>query len=376
MRPIALFLLAILTFAPCALAQSGVLLGMEASSTTQGGGDTEDFASIHAAGYQTVWIAPDIDGQLKVLASIPELIVPRRDGFWHVGVVQVCEFTNGEFPNERIGQVVWSAPVTVGAMVEQSPACTPHKPEDYAPPYMRSDADMHKISQCGFDLVNVQYVSPEIISASDYSSQSEACEPRGGRYSLTSNVRSFESDQSLSFGQLLGPAAGNAYFKAVPKRAKDDTDQDSDCGEPDTKHDVAWEVTHQRGRWHASVNQSLGNFGCSARGPINFPLPASLTGDRVPTFDWKALQSKIEGLKDVFISPTATLLIAVTDSELKFYEFSSGSPGKLLLRLPAKPIVMAQWATGSHVRDWTSQISKLAAQPLPEPVVKVNTSAE
>jgi len=377
MRSIVGLLLTYLLLGSCVAAQSGVLLGLETSSTTQGG-DTEEFKTIHPPEYQTLWIGPAADGKLSVLASIPQLVVPRRDGFWHVGVKQVCEMgpsaaLAGDFPNESLLQVVWAAPVTAAATVQQSTPCKPHKPEDYAPPFMRSEEDKNKISQCGFELVNLRFVSPEILSASDYSSQSGGCEPRGGRDSSSSSVRNFDSDQPLSFSQLLGPAAGKAYQAALPKQARDQMDQE--CGEPDRTSDTAWEVSHQHGRWYAAVDQNLGNSDCSVRAPINFALPASVAGDRVPSFDWKLMKSKVEGLKDVFVSPASDILIAVTASELRFYELTGGLPGRLLLTLPAKPVVMAQWAKGAHVADWTAQMGKLALQQLPEPVANVKPNS-
>lgn len=373
MRPILTSLLLTFLGVSSAAAQSGVLLGIETASTPQGNNDETD--AIHAPEYQTLWVARDKNGQLNVLSSIPQLVVPRRDGFWHVGIAQLCDFTPGEdFPNESLRQVVWAAPVGVAATVGQDSPCTPHKPEDYAPLYGRSDSDKGKLSQCGFELLNVQYLSPEIISASLYSSQSESCEARGERYSSTSTVRKFDSDAPVGFAQLLGPVAGKAYRSALPKHASDDMETESDCGEPDHTNDVEWNVHHERGQWRPVVDQTLGNFGCGVRAPINFPLPPSITGDRVPVFDWKVLKMKAEGMKDAFISPTGDLLIAVTDSGLQFYDFSGGTPGKVLLSLPAKPIVMAQWATGSHVADWTGQIGKLAAQHLPDPVIKASSN--
>jgi len=39
--------------------------------------------------------------------------------------------------------------------------------------------------------------------------------------------------------------------------------------------------------------------------------------------------------------------------------------------MPVKPIVMVQWSTGTHVEDWSKQLSGIAAKPLPEVKVKV-----
>jgi len=362
-----------------ALAQrSGVLLGVaEASSSADT--DTQSFGTIHEPQYQTLWIAGDASGELKVLATLPELIVPRRDGFWHVGVKQVCEFndTLDGGGNENLRHVVWAAPATQAAAVEQIRPCTAHKPEDYAPPYARSEQDKNKISQCGFELVNLLYLSPEIISMSKYTGQSEDCEVRGGRYNVDFKVRNFDSDEALSFGQLLGAKAHDAYVRAPPAMGQGDGGED--CVESDKTHDTGWRIAHADGRWHPYVHQDLGYFGCAVDAPVSIPLPASLTGDMSAVFDWKrlqSLQSKADPIADAYVSPAGDLLIAVSHSETRFFELRGGGPGKLLLRLPASGIVMAQWATGTHVQDWTEKISALAKQHLPEPGMRVKPASD
>lgn len=347
--------------------QSGVLLGMATPQIS----DLQDFGSIVAPKYRTLWVAPDASGQLKVLATLPELIVPRRDGFWHVGVKQVCEF---ESANESLRQVVWAAPVGKPGTVEQTQPCTPHKPDDYAGPYLRTEEDKDKISQCGFQLLNVEYLSPEIASITEYGSQSEDCEPRGGHYSEVHYVLKLDSNQAVKFGQLLGEKASAAYAQALPDHAKNDMGVE-DCGAPDSDEDVGWRIAHKLGRWRPYLNQSLGMFGCSVDAPIAFPLPTSLTGDPSKPLDWKPLRTKIAGIEDAYLSPGGDLLIAVFHAELKFFEAHGGVPEKLLLTLPAGQIVMAQWAQGKHVADWTAEMDRIAKQPPLAPVVKVKPAA-
>ena len=65
--------------------------GVEARSRGE-----QEFESIHEPKYQTFWIATDANGKRSVVATMPELIVGRRDGFWHVGVKQICESEAGD----------------------------------------------------------------------------------------------------------------------------------------------------------------------------------------------------------------------------------------------------------------------------------------
>jgi hypothetical protein len=350
--------------------QSGVLIGVVEARAEE----AQEFESIHAPKYRTLWVATDANGKLGLLATIEELVVPRRDGFWHVGVKQVCEFNEDEDGgNERLSQRIWAAPVGKAGQVEVQQPCRRHKPADYAPPYGRA-AGEKKISQCGYLLTDIEFVSPELISEREYEGQSEDCEARGGRYSVFHHVQRYDSNEPVGFGQLLGPQAGAAYVKAMPEKAKDDNDQE--CGEPFSGKDMEWRVGRSAGRWAAYMSQNVGYFGCSVDALIRFRIPNALTGESFVLSDWTAFYKIEKDLQDGHISPAGDLAVIVTKTEMKFYEVREKAPGKLLLTLPGSAIVMVQWATGGHVEDWTGQMKKIASEKLPGVVLKVKAVAK
>lgn len=328
--------------------------------------------SVAAPTYQTVWMGADASGKFRVLVTIPGLVVPRHDGFWHVGVKQVCEFQSSESGgNESIEQVIWAAAIGKPGEVEQEQPCRQHKPDDYASPNGRTEDDKNKISQCGYTLTDIEFLSAELISQRQYTSQSEDCDARGGHYDETYSVRRFDSKEPLSFGELLGPRAGSAYTRAIPKTARNENGED--CGAPISATDNEWRIGRNDGRWAPFVHQSLGNFGCSVDALVRFHLPAADTGETSVISDWKAFQLKEPGLHDGFLAPTADLAIIVTKEEIKVYEVLGNARGTLLLTLPAREIVMVQWATGSHVADWTAQLDKISKEPQPQPIVRVKS---
>jgi hypothetical protein len=331
--------------------------------------------SVAAPTYQTLWMGADSSGKFRVLATIPGLVVPRRDGFWHVGVKQVCEFQPSESGgNESIEQVIWAAAIGKAGEVEQERPCTPHKPDDYASPDGRTKDDKNKISQCGYTFTDIEFLSTVLISQRQYSSQSEDCDARGGHYDETYSVRRFDSKEPLSFRELLGPQAGTAYTRAIPKTARDENGED--CGAPISTTDNEWRIGRNDGRWAPFVHQSLGNFGCSVDALVRFRLPAADTGETSVISDWKAFQLKEPGLHDGFLGPSADLAILVTKEAIKVYEVLGNTPGTLLLTLPAQEIVMVRWATGSHVADWTAQLDKISKEPQPQPIVQVKPGLE
>jgi hypothetical protein len=353
--------------------QAGVLIGVVEARAEE----AQDFDSIHVPKYQTLWIAPDANGQFGVVATITELIVPRRDGFWHVGVKQVCEFDAGteeDGGNESIAQAIWAAPVGKAGDVEQQHPCTVHQPEDYAPPFGRGPGDNKKISQCGFTLADIEFLSAELISWREYASQSEDCEARGGRYNARYYVRRADSNEAVSFEKLFGAQAGGAYAKAAAVKPHDDNGEE--CGEEVSGRDDQWRIGRNAGRWAAFVNQNAGYFGCSVDSLIRFRLPSALTGETAVLSDWKAFYAIEKELEDGFVSPTGDLAMVTTKTEIKLYEVREKAPGKLLLTLPGRPIVMVQWATGTHVQDWTAQLKRIAGGPLPGPVLRVKPATK
>jgi hypothetical protein len=348
--------------------QSGVLIGVqEAPAQSQ---DAQTFDELSPPKYKTIWVAPDASGQLAVLATIPDLIVPRKDGFWHVGVGQAC----GYFPdpggadegNESMVQAVWRAPVAQAGIVPVSHLCAPRPAGDYAPSVQVNA--QNKITQCGFQLTEIWYLSPAVISVKRYSGQSEDCEPRGGHYSDDSFVVEYNSDENLSVGEFLGPDAEAAYRKALPASGK--SEDGDDCDFP-SNIDSGWLIQRRLGRWSIAVHQDLGPFGCAIDAPVRFRLPLSVTSDNSPVPDWKTLQASVKDLQDAYVSPAGNRIVIMTSTELQFCEFADGKPGKVLLHIPVQPIVMLQWSTGTHVQDWTNQLTELAKHPLPPPKVQV-----
>jgi len=369
-----LILVALSTIPPAWGRQSGVLVGFLAEPG--GTVSAQSFDDVKEPKYQTVWIAPDATGKLAVLATMPDLIVPRKDGFWHVGLKQVCEFTHNvsdvDGGSESILQALWRAPIAKPGIVSVRRPCAAHEPGDYAPPYPRSEQDKNKISQCGLGLMDIEYVSPVVLSIRKDSGQSGECEERGGRFTATLSVIGYDSDEKLTVSHLLGPEAQQAYVKALPKHAQND--EGRDCGDPTTADDE-WRIGRNAGRWSAFAHQDLGFFNCSVDALMRFRLPSSVTGDNSPQADWKVLQAKVKDLQDTYVSPAKDLLIVMTGTELRFHEYAEGEPGKLLLTLPAQPIVMVQWSTGTHVQGWTNQLQEISKHPLPEPEVRVVPAA-
>src|SRR5262245_35689976 len=73
-------LMRLVFLAPVKAQSSGVLLGIvESRASTDYNADGME--TVSPPRYQSARVAPNSSGNLSVLATIPQLIVPRRDGF-------------------------------------------------------------------------------------------------------------------------------------------------------------------------------------------------------------------------------------------------------------------------------------------------------
>jgi hypothetical protein len=79
--------------------------------------------------YETLWIVRDGTGA-HIAATLPDIIVPRKTGFWHVGIQHTCQFnppTKGDATdhgNISTVDLAYAVPVEKPAILDlDSPLC-------------------------------------------------------------------------------------------------------------------------------------------------------------------------------------------------------------------------------------------------------------
>jgi len=352
---------------PQAPAQSAVLIGLHLNSWGDGNGD-------HPPSYRTFLITFR-DGKAQLAADIPDLIVPRKDGFWRVGALRKGPPEEGGYQ-----EAIYAAPAR----------SVPHAVGEYHP----DNPDWNCVET---DRTTIEFVNPDLLSVS-YSTE-PACSSdvvlAHGTYKLD------ELEKGLDITAILGPAAWDAEKKA-DAFAKADANISPDCvgvSKPDATN---WGIERSSsGRLPATeakpwVLVSDYNTPHVCLGgdtyKIKFPIPESLTG---PTYHPSTLLSLLKSkvATDNFILPNGALLTPAGDFLVAFgHEFSYAEPVRIFgikqQALESKPalsvftshnlgggfnVVMVQWALGKHVREWESELQSLQTTHLPEPIVATGT---
>jgi hypothetical protein len=312
---------------------NGILLGTHWSS-----GDT-NFGELEP-GERTLWIA-QTGAEIQV-REIPNLLVPRTDGFWHMGTKEVRK-------GENLERYIWTAPLG------QKP--TPHETN----PHWTESSESVQSEQTVRDLLFVgdKYLAVKLFEAD-----------MGGNYgeSTTYYVSNFQKP-NLDFGKVrldisavLGPAGLAAFSKAANAK-QDMTFEGTDCAPFWKPTPSDWTISRKKGRWVAQANGVLADRSCAGlfgrMFDLNLKLPRNVVGYDELATGWTTVEKAFTGATDAFESLNHQFLIAVTDKEIIVCRLDSDKVAAVVHREKLREnetVVMAQWALGKSVSRWDEQV--------------------
>ena len=370
-HPIAIIALVLLT-AGVSLArgqQAGMLLGYG------------EMISDGGYNYKTMWIVFS-PGEARVVATVPDVIVPRDTGFWRVGRIIVCEFDEAA-QRDTTEDVIWQTPLEKAPEIPQGPPCKSHRVVD--PLGGNADenltaSDNPTTDLCGHSAGILLFVSPTYLAENfdDW----DRCEARGGHDTKRDDVHSLDDEVRVSLQDLFGEQAAKEYSAAVRKGFVE-SQKDYNCPEPATEsyNLKSWNITHLRGAWRAAAADDEFMGECVFIHAMNLPLPKRITGESPKPAPWPLFAHAIPHLSDFYLSPFgdyALVLVSPKNADYHLYAYSvkNGAPDKRLAEIPwenynSHPIVMTQWSSGKYVAAWTEVVEKIRDHPLPNPVVRV-----
>lgn len=354
MRSLLCTLVSLLLWMPHAPAQSAVLIGLHVNAQ-------DDRSRQPLSSYRTFLITFR-EGKAQLAADLPDLIVPRKEGFWRVG-------TLSKGPPEEPQEFVYAVPARA----------VPHAVGEYHPPnpdWRCSETDQAIIEFVNPDLLSVSYLRQPACSLQ--------VEYEHGTYKLD------EPGKMLDISAVLGPSAWDAEKKADAASKSDSGIDLENCvgiSEVDSSH---WgiERSSRFPRSEAKTWVLVSDFnsphvcGGGDTYEIKSPIPQSLTG---PTYHADTLSSVLQSkvAKDNYIVPGEAILAPAADFLVSlgysppvriFAIKQQGIEAKPVLSVPLtleSNVVMVQWALGKHVREWESELQSLQKTHLKEPTVAI-----
>ena len=345
--------------ASTATGQSGVLLGVA-----------------KPGGYETLWIVRDASKPLH--ATIPDLLVPRSEGWWRLGTTPICP-TGG--PDDEFMDVLWraradSTPV-IAELCHELPRGElplPLKADDSA----ARDSLAKELVRCSWSKIDIKFVSPEYLALGERSGQTEECEPRGGRWYQSYYVSRFNGDSSVALAQFVATNVDSIGRSALAREAKQ-LAKDEMCtnivegfkAEELLEIGSAWYPVRAQGRWRPVLIEQLGTGDCQLLPVLDVTLASTLTGHDVLRPSWATLAKQVKRLEDAFTSPRGDLVIVRSGDSLLVHLGTGDHLGKRIgaIPFPHREIVMVQWATGRNVARWNDEIGAMMRRGLVGPRV-------
>ncbi|MGA3043453.1 MAG: hypothetical protein ABSF54_21975 [Bryobacteraceae bacterium] len=386
------------TCGSAACAQSGLLLGL-GRPCLKGWCETV---------YRTLWIAPH-GGKVQIV-ELPDLIVPRRMGFWRVGVRTYCDpnrLEDLEGKEEPWPRDAWFAgPVRERPVVDGLVPCPAHAGED----------------SCASDSISVTFVNGEYISlqereatecgmhsdgsgtwtvrrlgdhvASPHAYSAIEGEGASDEYERRAAHALMENDQGMrNAGAPLGEGAteeDQEIRKSYPKWSsmteveKVAAMQAVDDGCFPKHNDGEWYIERNQGRWVAYGAFDTHRL-CGVYLSFELPFPAALAGPATMPISLNAIRKQVPGAYDAFWLPNQEMVVVLVGlskplpgetfpSRTSLEVFSPhgqdlGKPSITMSLMDFEGPVMAESATGSNVARWTTELTKIKAQGVVKPLL-------
>ncbi|WZL71664.1 hypothetical protein QBE52_11150 [Clostridiaceae bacterium 35-E11] len=334
------------------LLRSGVVIGLrslnENTIEEQNEKDTFDQESV----YRTLWISAR-NRKLYPILENPHLLVPRKSGFWTIGVVR-------EEKESYIADEIYAIPMKKAIKsdeTEKKHAMGIQDPKE-SKEKIRYTNIFRKILFVGNDYIISEYSKTSDLIGNRF---------KGNRYNriqilpmdnMTNKKGMKVSDIVGEEGKEVFMHSAEAYLATLSKSEIENISPPTENNFTLARRNGHWIM---KGRLYYRKPDSPNKF---LEFNINMIPPYKLVhydGLHVP---WNKVKEKVPDAVDVYTSPNQDLAIVITKKEIYVYTMKNNVlSNKYLEKIQLRKdesIVMAEWATGSYVEKWQSILDDTA----------------
>ena len=186
---------------------------------------------------------------------------------------------------------------------------------------------------------------------------------------LNGNVVTTNSDKAkpeVSINQVFGEGARSYIKKYRSMKITEEGALDPQRYEhvENETDEYGWGLARKTGRWIPQIAKkwSYGNastgFATYTLYDLPLPIPKNIVPYNNTMCNYEALKKVVPGIKDAVVSPNQSLSVVISGGELQVYP-GSKFENPVRIKLGAKEsIIMAEWAVGKYVPQWTQQLEK------------------
>jgi hypothetical protein len=347
--------------------QTGVLLGLRAPAREREQADNA------TAQYRTIWLAL-ADQKLAPPLETKTIVFPRKSGFYRLQVLKNIEkrqeedilsvdplLKQQEKEKGKAEEKEWRKKKEENVLTRSAADLSQSEKEgeEEKDTRTRPPAEKYiarKILFIGNDYVSVEETRQQTMSAHQGSTDGES--------SLhLYAIDSLPGLKAISLSDLVGPHAVTAMEHGRQKLWKQLGLKQT--GQLDENN---FGLTRKMGYWifKSKVNYQKNGLHKTADYNITVIPPNDVISFNKLHLPWTRVKNAVPSARDVFTSPHKDLALVVTNNEIIVYgTFQENLVEPPLARVPLKQgeeIIMAEWALGHYVEDWTLTFQTYLAQ--------------
>lgn len=303
---------------------SGILLGLKSFSKTSSKSSNNEWT------YRTLWISY-INSSPRPVYEMKDLFVPRKSGFWKLGVTGIME--KGTLRD------------TLYAYPADKEVSLPDEKETSA---ANRDSDILK---------SILYVSNDYLSI-EHSEKSSS----GDRDLLkVLPIDNVETANTLKISDISGESGRNALIDGASKYISSNQNIKNKY-QNDAVSEESFGVVRRNGHWimkgrlNSIFDSSYADFNIKAIPPSKLVIYDELC------LPWNEVKSRIPEALDVYTSPNRDMAVILTANNIFIYPIENGNlsekpSGKIRLK-DKETVVMAEWCTGRYTEKWEKEFLK------------------
>jgi hypothetical protein len=317
---------------------------------------------------RTVWIPLDqASGASRIeTVEMPDLLIPRRSGFWQAGLLGTCEEERMEdFEGKPLGIAASVADHLWSARAGNRPPVSIAPQERVGPCRARGP-------RCENDSrTRVFWVWPEFASL-DLGEQTECGVHPDWEPGYT--VRSLDSlDRPLTVAEALGATAEASFRRAQQTGEREFRAESKGECEAERFQSDLWYVERKDGEWKAvgwNKAHRLCGYGFDFAPRVDL---SRMTGPTSDASRWKQMKTRMPNILDAHFSSAGSWVLVATSNQLMIFpNAQSVKPAVTLPLGKSETLVMVEWATGRNVSRWTDEVRRIRSKGRVDPVIVVH----
>jgi hypothetical protein len=358
-RQILVPFLLLFAFDSTTAAEVGLLLGLRQGSNYNITASVTDEKMPDAQGaitaYRTFWIRAK-EGAMELAAERTNLIVPRDDGFWRLDVKRSV-YNNFEedfiwinpapdpdaLPNPFLAEQEGIDAFDLALLIKEQGIDMP------VGEYCRGHA-YRDILFVGIDYLSVGYQRHETCNGLITGSTDSALQ-----------MLTLSNLEPVNLSALLGVEGSSQFIRT----AKDYADKYQGDKGNNKWGDLSGGVVRHQGKWIVKGHYPLEDGKYTLFDVSVIPTTLVLHDQLSP--EWATISKLVPDAIDAFSAPTNDVLIVLTATRLLGFTVNGKTINpqpalQLYLKQPVT-VIMARWAEGQYVANWTQEIQNIGPNP-------------